>query len=841
MTVRAWVERIVRGVAAVVAGAGLLLLAADTAGAAPHQDAPAAGTTCDLSMTGRIDGETQTIDLDSQRIADAAHEDHALGLDVQDLYLFTGTAVDGTVIKVQAHAIGGWPGASDIGTVEGTDVRESFRIATDAPEIGVGRYDVTFDAGVCGEHRLWVDIGGRFWPITLPSLLSWLALAGGGTSLVLSTVGAYRTGRVSAVGWMGAIPAGLALNVLAQQAGVAHVDAGSLALSGSVPSAAGAAFQQVASFVGRSMAGALGTGVASSAGVGAIGGGATVDAPADAAPARHLQAELAATGGPGAEEPLTQSLLPGRRHRISVWIGPPEAVVRAAQAFPQELLDPAESWELTVFLEEIVCVPEPISRTITLPATGRSTRADFEIDVPADVTSFNADITVLQGERILQAAELRARVEPVPDPDDRVELLARRVRPDDGYPGRPSGGAALAVRTQADGGVTLSTYRGRDGRLRRIDGVTQVVQKISRELTKVASDTELKLGLGEPKTAKLLRLLAYHGKLLRDELVAAQVDPEVLDERRLQVVTRDSEVYVPFEFVYDRGSPRDKAPLCDNAVQALTDGGCAGSCPEGIDGPLAPVVCPIGFWCLNRVVERHALRRIGDLDDSEIELETEPTAERNRLAPVASALFAFSDRVDAREGERRPSAYVEEVLQRVTKGRATVATTWDEWRSGIAAQSPDLLVLLAHTVEDDDLGATALQIGAGDALPCGSVDESFVRSPQSTSPPVVLLLGCETALAGQGVEDFLTRFQERGASIVVGTLATVLGYQAAPVAAALVEALAGAVENGEASFGEVLVDLRRRLLARGYVMALTLTAYGDADWQLTSADALVPA
>ena len=59
------------------------------------------------------------------------------------------------------------------------------------------------------------------------------------------------------------------------------------------------------------------------------------------------------------------------------------------------------------------------------------------------------------------------------------------------------------------------------------------------------------------------------------------------------------------------------------------------------------------------------------------------------------------------------------------------------------------------------------------------------------------------------------------------------GYQAAPVAAALVEALAGAVENGEASFGEVLVDLRRRLLARGYVMALTLTAYGDADWQLT--------
>ena len=81
------------------------------------------------------------------------------------------------------------------------------------------------------------------------------------------------------------------------------------------------------------------------------------------------------------------------------------------------------------------------------------------------------------------------------------------------------------------------------------------------------SDTELKLGLGEPKTAKLLRLLAYHGKLLRDELLPAQVDQEVLDERRIQVVTRDSEVYVPFEFVYDRGSPRTRRRLCDNAVR----------------------------------------------------------------------------------------------------------------------------------------------------------------------------------------------------------------------------------------------------------------------------------
>ena len=63
------------------------------------------------------------------------------------------------------------------------------------------------------------------------------------------------------------------------------------------------------------------------------------------------------------------------------------------------------------------------------------------------------------------------------------------MRPDDGYAGPPLRRRGARRATQADGSVTLSTYRGRDGSLRRLDGVTQVVQKISRELTKVACPT----------------------------------------------------------------------------------------------------------------------------------------------------------------------------------------------------------------------------------------------------------------------------------------------------------------------------------------------------------------
>jgi hypothetical protein len=144
-------------------------------------------------------------------------------------------------------------------------------------------------------------------------------------------------------------------------------------------------------------------------------------------------------------------------------------------------------------------------------------------------------------------------------------------------------------------------------------------------------------------------------------------------------------------------------------------------------------------------------------------------------------------------------------------------------------------VLLSHTIEDDELEQPGLEIAAGDQLLAGYLDESYVRAPEDATPPVVLLLGCETATSGLGFERFMTTFQQKGAGIVVGTLATVLGYQAAPVAASVATAI-GTHADGRSSFGDLLLTTRRRLLADGVVLALTLTAYGDADWRLAASD-----
>ena len=71
--------------------------------------------------------------------------------------------------------------------------------------------------------------------------------------------------------------------------------------------------------------------------------------------------------------------------------------------------------------------------------------------------------------------------------------------------------------------------------------------------------------------------------------------------------------------------------------------------------------------------------------------------------------------------------------------------------------------------------------------------------------------------------------------MVIATLTEVLGRHAAPVAARLVEELYRYCAQEPHGFGEVMVRLRRRLLAEGLIMVLALAAFGDADWLITKA------
>ncbi|MCK7578030.1 MAG: hypothetical protein MZV65_21280 [Chromatiales bacterium] len=95
---------------------------------------------------------------------------------------------------------------------------------------------------------------------------------------------------------------------------------------------------------------------------------------------------------------------------------------------------------------------------------------------------------------------------------------------------------------------------------------------------------------------------------------------------------------------------------------------------------------------------------------------------------------------------------------------------------------------------------------------------------------VVLLIGCETALAGISYQNFAVRFHWEGAVVVVSTIAKILGRQGAPLAAESCR---------RARSGDRAQAVRRsspeRTLppdAQGTPMVLALTALGDADWDV---------
>jgi hypothetical protein len=143
---------------------------------------------------------------------------------------------------------------------------------------------------------------------------------------------------------------------------------------------------------------------------------------------------------------------------------------------------------------------------------------------------------------------------------------------------------------------------------------------------------------------------------------------------------------------------------------------------------------------------------------------------------------------------------------------------------------PALLVSLPHHVRSSNDFPT-LRIGADQDLELDRIDERYLKPATAERGPVVLLFGCNTAAAAIAYEDFVSRLRSRGAVIVVGTLTTVIGPQAAPLACRFVELLWHRT-GPAAAFGDVMREARADLVRRGNPLALALAAYGDADWRL---------
>ena len=331
------------------------------------------------------------------------------------------------------------------------------------------------------------------------------------------------------------------------------------------------------------------------------------------------------------------------------------------------------------------------------------------------------------------------------------------------------------------------------------------------------------LDADDPSVRVLLRDMARHGAGLYNHLLSQGfTDPG----ERIQVLNHEPHTYVPLEFVYDRGYPVSEAKLCAPGLQALTAG--AGACPVcSIPVPddqrsNAPVICPFGFWSLRKIIERLALGDAGQASS--------PGAERRSLPVIDSVAFASSHLVP--QDERRAT---QEVLQQ-SFGRLFVADDWTQWKKAMQ-EHPSLLLLLPHhgiqaALDYLEIGDEQLTEDLG-KLSRGQIDRQYVNLDGRDPGPIVLLLGCQTAGETEtGYVEMTQLIQQQHASIVLGTLAQILGRHAAPLARELVTELV-AVKDAQADFGTIMRRVRRRMLGRGYLMALCLVALGDAEWRLT--------
>jgi hypothetical protein len=328
---------------------------------------------------------------------------------------------------------------------------------------------------------------------------------------------------------------------------------------------------------------------------------------------------------------------------------------------------------------------------------------------------------------------------------------------------------------------------------------------------------------GSDQQVAMLRTLARQGNVFY-QAVSAQLGP-IARAKRIQVISSDDDI-VPLEFVYDYGMPTKSARLAKHWLQALGTGRCDCKPTSGS----RDTICPLGFWGLRYVLERQIASRSVAADDTLITGQLR--VGQDTLPALDRVLFAATTKVD---GEKRDELRLTRAaLQRRLGNHAVEATSWRSWRRIIETHRPGVLLALPHAEEVD--GVIALQIGRRSLREVGGLTVGDVVAPGAEVGPVVLLLGCSTAVADASWQSAAAAFRRRGASLVVGTLVEALGRQTAPLARHLADLLWGPRLGTGDTIGEMLTEVRRASVASGATLGMSLVAFGQAGWRVPRAE-----
>lgn len=535
--------------------------------------------------------------------------------------------------------------------------------------------------------------------------------------------------------------------------------------------------------------------------------------------------------------PESRGLIVGSRYRLDVFIGPPGiGAISADDIFQDDQLDwrNRDSYRLQVVFAEPRQWDEPLKGTIELPRGDKSPNCSF-VFTPTRAGPFAGRVMLYYRGRVLQTALLRATV--VDSETDLRQLGSREPlrfavesvlrRSLETLDERRKFDACLVL-NHTTAGTRAMTAAGKEGaHVASLDGVNSQLAEINRLLNQVALNTKkYGMGISHRNNAQLLGKLAAQGNILHRRLVLDYINRSSSAEalrtgKYLQIVSTQPDALVPLEFIYEYLPPQDGAPVCKNVKQALKDGYCPSSCVPK-ENP-APHVCPLGFWGLSKVIERHVHDPI--LGTAAV-IQSEPIIGREELRLKGFALLAASEQVST--GDR---SGLEKDMKLTWKDVVSVKT-WKDWRSAVKSKKPVLLLALPHA---DGTGADISLEISGNVLKSIFIDGSYVRGDSAKPPPVALLLGCDTTNVAytDAYARHVAVFRQADAALVLGTVATVLAADAAIVAGKIIKGLTNNVKKSPERFGEVLRQVKCEAVAESLMMAMCLVAFGDADWRLT--------
>lgn len=552
--------------------------------------------------------------------------------------------------------------------------------------------------------------------------------------------------------------------------------------------------------------------------------------------------EKAVTGDAG--------LVVGRQYRFVVYIAPEkQASLAAGDPFRDDLLDwgKEDSYTLDVVFTEPRQWPSwAPTKTLTLRRYGSSTKCAFDFK-PAHAGPFAGRVTVMHRGRILQTAILSCEVYDTPNAPKIAERkitldLEAIVRRNLGtLDDRRWFDACLVLNhTSAQKAAMTAAAKG-EAFVTSLEKLDSQLKDINALLNRVALDHKpYHKGLTSPENTALLVALAKHGRTLYDVLVTDQSNnaaaEAIKNAEYLQIVSTKADALVPLEFVYRYPWPKNDAKVCPNAVGALKVGRCPANCVPK-DSP-AEHVCPLGFWGLSKVIERHVHIDPRLLYGAAATIVPVPESEAGHEALLlkGTALLATSTRVDEGGGKRKktdpkPSEKLLDDVRRAWGQTVDPVLKWKQWKSNVAAAPPVLIIALPHT---DGTGINiSLEIG-GEEMAGGAVDHTYVRPDPAKPPPIALLLGCDIVNAAHtdAYTSHVAVFRRAQAALVLGTVATVFGEDSADMAGRLFGHLVNAVKAKPGRFGEVLRLAKCEAVADSLMIALCLVAFGDADWRL---------